>query len=105
MEEQRYVITDVDSFELRDIFECGQCFRWNAKDDGSYTGVIKNGVINVKKINNDVIFEGICNGNIADICRDYFDLNRDYNKIKTTLSNVDEYLKRKYRIWLWNSHT
>lgn len=93
MEEQRYVITDVDSFELRDIFECGQCFRWNAKDDGSYTGVIKNGVINVKKINNDVIFEGICNGNIADICRDYFDLNRDYNKIKTLLSNVDEYLK------------
>ena len=93
MEEQRYVITDVDSFELRDIFECGQCFRWNAKDDGSYTGVIKNGVINVKKINNDVIFEGICNGNIADICRDYFDLNRDYNKIKTTLSNVDEYLE------------
>lgn len=93
MEEQRYVITDVDSFELRDIFEYGQCFRWNAKDDGSYTGVIKNGVINVKKINNDVIFEGICNGNIADICRDYFDLNRDYNKIKTILSNVDEYLK------------
>ena len=93
MEEQRYVITDVDSFELRDIFECGQCFRWNAKDDGSYTGVIKNGVINVKKINNDVIFEGICNGNIADICRDYFDLNRDYNKIKTILSDVDEYLK------------
>ncbi len=93
MEEQRYVITDVDSFELRDIFECGQCFRWNAKDDGSYTGVIKNGVINVKKIKNDVIFEGICNGNIADICRDYFDLNRDYNKIKTILSNVDEYLK------------
>ena len=93
MEEQRYVITDVDSFELRDIFECGQCFRWNAKDDGSYTGVIKNGVINVKKINNDVIFEGSCNGNIADICRDYFDLNRDYNKIKTILSNVDEYLK------------
>ena len=55
--------------------------------------MIKNGVINVKKINNDVIFEGICNGNIADICRDYFDLNRDYNKIKTTLSNVDEYLE------------
>ena len=97
MEEQRYVITDVDSFELRDIFECGQCFRWNAKDDGSYTGVIKNGVINVKKINNDVIFEGICNGNIADICRDYFDLNRDYNKIKTILSNVDGYLKESIK--------
>ena len=97
MEEQRYVITDVDSFELRDIFECGQCFRWNAKDDGSYTGVIKSGVINVKKINNDVIFEGICNGSIADICRDYFDLNRDYNKIKKIFSNVDEYLKESIK--------
>ena len=97
MEEQRYVITDVDSFELRDIFECGQCFRWNVEEDGSYTGVIKNGVINVKKINNDVIFEGICNGNIADICRDYFDLNRDYNKIKTILSNVDGYLKESIK--------
>ena len=93
MQVQKYILKEPECFNLKDIFTCGQCFRWNAKDDGSYTGVIKNGVINVKKINNDVIFEGICNGNIADICRDYFDLNRDYNKIKTILSNVDEYLK------------
>lgn len=26
-----------ESFELKDIFECGQCFRWNKQENGSYT--------------------------------------------------------------------
>ena len=33
--EQKFVINDIKSFELRDIFDCGQCFRWNEQDDGS----------------------------------------------------------------------
>ena len=31
MKEKIYVIKNQDSFELEDIFECGQCFRWNKK--------------------------------------------------------------------------
>ena len=27
--------TKSDSFELKDIFECGQCFRWNKQEDNS----------------------------------------------------------------------
>lgn len=49
MEEEKYIIENQNSFELKDIFECGQCFRWNEQEDGSYIGVIKNGVIQVKK--------------------------------------------------------
>ena len=49
MEEEKYIIDNQNSFELKDIFECGQCFRWNEQEDGSYIGVIKNGVIQVKK--------------------------------------------------------
>ena len=33
--------TKTDSFELKDIFECGQCFRWNKQEDGSYIGVFR----------------------------------------------------------------
>ena len=29
---------DVKDFEVKHIFDCGQCFRWNENDDGSYTG-------------------------------------------------------------------
>ena len=48
MEEQIYKISNQESFELEDIFECGQCFRWNMNQDNSYTGVIKNGILNVR---------------------------------------------------------
>lgn len=81
-------------FELAHIFECGQCFRWNKQEDESYTGIIKNGIINVKKENENIIFTGKCDENIKDIVEYYFDLNRDYEEIKQKLSNIDNYLKK-----------
>lgn len=93
MKEQKYILKNADAFELKDIFDCGQCFRWNKEDDDSYTGVFGNNVINVSKNGKDVIFKGICEGNIEDTCTDYFDLNRDYKEIKNELSKIDEYMK------------
>ena len=93
MEEKIYKIKNQDSFELEDIFECGQCFRWNKEEDSSYTGVIKNGVINVKKIENEIIFKGICDKELKDVVENYFDLSRDYSKIKKQLSEIDSYMK------------
>mgnify|MGYP004461630943 FL=1 len=93
MKEQRYILRNQDSFELKDIFECGQCFRWNEQEDGSYTGVIKNAILNVKKENENIIFTGICEEDIKSLIEYYFDLNTDYEKIKQKLSNIDEYLK------------
>lgn len=93
MKEQTYKIKDIDSFDLKDIFECGQCFRWNEQEDGSYTGVVKNNVLNVKKENNQIIFQGKCEDNIQELVEDYFDLNRDYEEIKKDLSKIDENMK------------
>ena len=93
MQEQTYKIKNIDSFDLKDIFECGQCFRWNEQEDGSYTGVVKNNVLNVKKENNQIIFQGMCEDNIQELVEDYFDLNRDYEKIKKDLSKIDENMK------------
>lgn len=80
MKEQKYKLKNVESFELRDIFECGQCFRWNKQEDGSYTGVFKNNVLNVKKNKDEIIFEGICENEIQQTVENYFDLNRNYEK-------------------------
>ncbi len=41
-----------------------------------------------------MIFEGACEGNIENIVEDYFDLNRDYEKIKEKLSKIDDNLKQ-----------
>lgn len=90
--EQRYILENVQSFEPVHIFECGQCFRWNKQENNSYTGIVKNNVINVKKENERVIFTGNCNEDIKTICIDYFDLNKNYENIKTELSKIDNYL-------------
>ena len=97
MKEQKYILENVKSFELKDIFNCGQCFRWNEELDGSYTGIFKGNVLNVKKIGNSVYFNGMLNGNIKDIVEDYFDLNRDYEKIKNKLSRIDINMKNSIK--------
>ena len=88
------MIKNQDSFELKHIFDCGQCFRWNEEADGSYTGVFKNSVLNVKKISDEIIFKGMIDGDIDDVVEDYFDLKRDYTKIKDELSKVDLNVKK-----------
>ena len=93
MKEQKYILKKQKSFKLKDIFECGQCFRWNEQRDGSYAGIIKNAIINVKKNNEEIIFTGKCDENLKDLVEYYFDLNTNYEKIKERLSNIDEYLK------------
>lgn len=97
MKEQKYILKNQDSFELKDIFECGQCFRWNKQQDGSYTGVFKGNVLNVKKENEVINFSGLIEGDIKEVVTDYFDLNRDYTKIKDKLSKIDIYLEESIK--------
>lgn len=97
MKEQTYILENCNSFEPVHIFECGQCFRWNKEENGSYSGVFKNNVLNVQKEDNKIIFKGICEGDIEEVCRDYFDLGRDYDAIKDKLSKIDNYLKESIR--------
>ena len=93
MQEQEYILKNISSFEPKHIFECGQCFRWEKEDDGSYTGIVKNNVINVKKVNNEIIFNSIGADNLEKLVKEYFDLERNYEDIKNTLSKVDIYLE------------
>lgn len=93
MKEQKYVLEDINSFELKDIFDCGQCFRWNQQEDGSYIGVFGNNVLKVKKDDNQVVFKGVCEQEIKPTVEKYFDLNRNYEEIKEKLSKIDDNMK------------
>ena len=94
--EQKYIIKNCKSFKVKDIFECGQCFRWNEEPDGSYTGIFGHNVLNVKE-EKDIAITGICNGDIEDICKNYFDLDRNYEEIKETLSLIDDNMKESIK--------
>ena len=93
MKEQKIILENVNSFELKDIFECGQCFRWNKQENGSYEGIFGENVANVKKEGKNVIIKGIFKKDIKQTVEEYFDLKRDYNKIKQTLAKVDKNMK------------
>lgn len=93
MKEETYILKNAKTFEPRHIFECGQCFRWNLEEDGSYTGVVGENILNVKKIQDDIIIKGICSDNIEDVCKKYFDLTTRYEVIHEELSKLDNNLK------------
>lgn len=90
MQEQKIILQNIDSFELKDIFECGQCFRWNLQEDGSYTGVFGENVLNIKKEKEKIRIEGLCKKDIKKTIEEYFDLNRDYTQMKEKLAQVDK---------------
>ncbi len=94
MKEQKLVLNKIDSFELDHIFDCGQCFRWNKIDDGSYIGVIKQGVLKVSTSKKNITFEGLLDGDINSIVYDYFDFSTDYKKYKKILSEIDTNMKK-----------
>ena len=97
MQEQYYELENIPSFNLKHIFECGQCFRWEEEKDKSYTGIVGKNVINVKQEENKVIFSSFGLDNLEKLIYNYFDLSRDYEKIKEQLSKVDKHLAQSIK--------
>lgn len=90
MKEQKIVLQKIDSFELKDIFDCGQCFRWKEQKDGSYTGIFGKNVLNIKKAKDKIEIEGVFSKNIKETIEEYFDLKRDYSQLKQKLASIDK---------------
>lgn len=81
-----------DSFNPTHIFECGQCFNFNIEEDGSYTAVHMDKIINVLSRENDVLIRNVSLDDFYEVFYDYFDLGTDYKQIKEDLS-ANEVLK------------
>jgi N-glycosylase/DNA lyase len=97
MKEQNLEIKNVKSFNLTHIFECGQCFRWNLNEDGSYTGIVRKNVINIKMINSDVYVSSYGEDDLEELFTNYFDMNRNYENIKSKLSKIDNHMKESIK--------
>ncbi|MGI5937064.1 MAG: DNA-3-methyladenine glycosylase family protein [Oscillospiraceae bacterium] len=61
-------------------FECGQCFRWNADENGVYTGVAMGRAARVW-VEGDSVYIDADEKDVSEIWHDYFDLDRDYGDI------------------------
>jgi N-glycosylase/DNA lyase len=94
--DKKLIIDEIVHFDLPHIFECGQCFRWNREDDGSYTGVVGKKVINVKQDGMKIVFDNMTISDYEDTIRDYFDLDTDYADIKDKV-NTDDIMEKAVR--------
>ena len=80
-----------DDFDLVKIFECGQCFRWNADENGVYTGVAMGKPARIRQDGERVYISGSTE-DFKNIWYDYFDLGKSYASLRRSLC-VDEYMK------------
>ena len=99
MQNQELIISNIKSFDIKHIFDCGQCFRRNEQQDWSYVGIFWNNILNVNQYNDCITFRWYMDWNINILVKDYFDLDRDYDSIKERLSKVDLYMKQSIEYW------
>lgn len=83
----------VTDFHPDHIFDCGQAFRWEKQDDGSYTGIAGSRIANIQfepyeneKTTGRLIINSVSDDDSEQFWEDYLDLKRDYGKIKASLS-------------------
>lgn len=81
------ICENLDFFDIKAIFTCGQAFRWYEEKDGSFTTVHLGRVLNVLNEDNRVVFKGTNLEEFKEIWVDYFDLNTNYKEIRKTLSS------------------
>ena len=85
-------ITGVSDFNLARIFECGQCFRWNADERGVYTGVAFGRAARLRQEGGSV-FLTCAMEEFESVWRGYFDLDRDYAGIRAHVC-VDDFMRK-----------
>lgn len=80
------LIEEVKNFKLKQIFECGQCFRFHKISDTNYITVAFERVIELEEDGDNIKIYNSNKEDLENIWIDYFDLNRDYSEIKNELS-------------------
>lgn len=93
-ENNSVVLEGVEDFNIKHIFECGQCFRWKQEENESYTGVAKGKILNVEEKGDKIYLNNTNLEDFNNIWHDYFDLGTNYTEIKNKLKEMDEYLDK-----------
>ena len=73
-------------------FECGQCFRWNADENGDYYGVSRGRAAKIVR-EDDEVYIITTRKDYEAVWRDYLDMETDYESIRLGFDG-GEYLRR-----------
>ena len=100
---KNYVVENVKDFSLRDVLECGQCFHFERIDNGlgsnefEYEIVAMDRILHIKEEPDDdgvrLIFYNTEDWEYETVWKKYFDLDRDYSEIKSSIIKADPRLE------------
>jgi N-glycosylase/DNA lyase len=76
----------MDSFNIEQILECGQCFRFQKVRENTYRIIAMRRVLYVEQIDSTIILSPCNEQDFKQLWIRYFDLDLDYNRIKKILS-------------------
>lgn len=91
--EDKAILEEVKNFDIKQILECGQCFRWDKISDTEYIVVAFGRVIEISQKGNEVTIHNTNEEDFNNIWLHYFDLETNYDEIKDNLSK-DEILRK-----------
>lgn len=80
------ILKNMPDFNLRHIFDCGQCFRFNRMSDDTYEGVAFGKALRISQQDDEIILYETSMEDFENIWYSFFDLDRDYGAIKKHLS-------------------
>ena len=86
-------IFELNNFTLSQTLDCGQAFRWQKINDNLWHGVARGKYLKIGYDNGVVTLFDTNLDDFENIWRSYFDLDRDYNEIITSIS-TNEILKK-----------
>jgi N-glycosylase/DNA lyase len=92
--DNKIILTDYNSFDIEETLECGQCFRFEKLAEKKYKITAYSKVLTIEQTDNEIIFTPCNKEDFENIWKNYFDLDRDYLKIKAELSATDEIMKK-----------
>ncbi|MBR7072524.1 MAG: 8-oxoguanine DNA glycosylase, partial [Eubacterium sp.] len=84
-------VKGVECLDLDLTLDCGQAFRWEKQEDGSYSGVAGGYFLNVYKDADVLVFRDTDKA-AFEFWKSYFDLEKDYVSICNSLKE-DELLR------------
>ena len=80
------IIKGVKNFNIKQILECGQCFRWQRVTDTDYIVVSNRRVIEIIQEDDEVIIHNTNMNDFKNIWENYFDLNNNMEVAREDLT-------------------
>lgn len=92
----KIIVSGVSDFSLKETFDCGQCFRWEQKDN-KFEGIAFGKRLSLYMDGDTLIIENTNLSEFESVWFNYFDFGLDYEEVKKDLSRVHPLMPETFK--------